>query len=341
MKIAEIKQNLDLETLLSCIGCEPDPKKSKGADLWYKSPFRSTEKMPSFHINTRHDIYKDFGSGEEGGDLIHFAVKYTQHLGLNSGASVKEALPWLREFLNRSDAFEKPPSKSNDDEVETDESITKVFNIIEDKPIFITSLLQNLKDRKLSVEIAKHYLRQIKYSRPTSPKEYYGFGFRNRAGDIEFSNPIPFKTVLGHKDISFIKGTNCEHLEVFEGVWDFLTRLSIEGHTKPLNDCLVLNSIHLHSQVSQLIKSNSYRSLSLWLDNDKAGHQTYDRIFENLPEALEAETHKMNAIYEGFKDLNAWHVDSSLSPSDKRLLIHQALQPRSGLDHNIPHHFLD
>ena len=120
---------------------------------------------------------------------------------------------------------------------------------------------------------------------------------------------------------------------MFEGVWDFLSRLTIEGRTKPLNDCLVLNSTNLHKQAYHLIKSNSYQKLFFWLDNDRAGHQTFDKITEKLPEALKAEAHKMNAIYEGHKDLNEWHAKSSLHPDAKHQLIYQELQGKGCSGH--------
>lgn len=332
MNIKQIKSELDLEIVLERIGCELDAKKSGLDDKWFKSPFRPTEKDASFHIKPSKGIWFDLGSGE-GGDLIEFARLYTSFEGLNPSGSVKDALPWLKKYLNDTEGSDAKPTISQKKETEVEESVTKVFNIIEDKSIFITSLLQNLKDRKLSVDIAKHYLRQIKYLRPPSPKEYFGFGFRNSEGGIEFSNPVPFKTVLGNKHISFVKGLNSERLEVFEGVWDFLSRLTIEGRTKPLNDCLVLNSTNLHKQAYYLINSNSYQKLFFWLDNDRAGHQTFDKITENLPEALSSEAHKMNAIYEGFKDLNDWHTKSSLNPDVKRQLIYQRLQEMGGSDH--------
>lgn len=339
MNIEQIKRRLDLGTLIEKIGCEFDAKKSSIDDKWFKSPFRPNEKDASFHLKPSGGIWYDLGSGE-GGDLIEFARLYTSYKGLNPSGSVKDALPWLKGYVNVAKDTEIKPAPRRDPENETEESVIKVFEIVEDRPIWITSLLQNLTDRKLNIDIAKHYLRQIKYLRPPSPKEYFGFGFRNRLGDREFSNPIPFKTVLGRKDISFIKGVNSEHLEVFEGVWDFLSRLTIEGRTKPLNDCLVLNSTSLHDQACHLIKSNSYHKLFFWLDNDKAGHQTFDKITKNLPEALKTEAHKMNAIYEGYKDLNDWHIKVSLNPIEKRDLIHQTLQSKGGSGLIAPHQSL-
>ena len=93
MNIKQVKQQFTLESLLARLGFNPNPKKSKGHDLWYISPLRPSEKDPSFHISTKYNIWKDFGAMEEGGDLIRFGQVYLKSHG--KGHSISETLKWF------------------------------------------------------------------------------------------------------------------------------------------------------------------------------------------------------------------------------------------------------
>jgi len=64
MNIKQAKEKYTLQSLLSILGHTCDPKKSRGSDLWYKSPFRPNEHTPSFHIDAHNDFYKDFGDAD-------------------------------------------------------------------------------------------------------------------------------------------------------------------------------------------------------------------------------------------------------------------------------------
>ena len=93
MNIKQVKEKFTLQSLLSTLGLTPDSKKSKGNDLWYRSPFRPNERTSSFHIDTSKGFYKDFGDTEKGGDLIWFAQMYLKNRGV--GYSVSDALKWF------------------------------------------------------------------------------------------------------------------------------------------------------------------------------------------------------------------------------------------------------
>lgn len=314
MNIQQIKQRLDLEKLLNLIGAESDPGKSRGADIWYKSPFRPNETEPSFHINTKYDIYKDFGSGEEGGDLIHFAQAFLRSLG--RGDTIKEALDWLRELTGNKIAHTTPSKAAN----KFKSDYTVEYEIIQNAELFITSLLTHLSSRDINQEVAKHHLRQIKFVRPPSTKEIFGYGFKNQSGGFDFSNPLGFKTALGNKDLSLIKGVDESQIDVFEGKMDLLTLLTLQEVLRPKNDVIVLNSTHLHKAASSLIHTKGYRYVRLWLDNDKSG----DYAKRSIQEALKfnsCQITSMSEIYSEFKDLNQWHTDSNLTFGEKQRLI--------------------
>ncbi len=68
--IREIKERLDI---VEVIGRYTQLKK-RGKNWVGLSPFR-TEKTPSFNVNQEQGFWKDFGSGEPGGDLFKFFMK--------------------------------------------------------------------------------------------------------------------------------------------------------------------------------------------------------------------------------------------------------------------------
>ena len=50
------------------------PKKIKGSDYWYYSPFRH-EKDPSFKIERNKNVWYDHGLGK-GGKLVNFVMEF-------------------------------------------------------------------------------------------------------------------------------------------------------------------------------------------------------------------------------------------------------------------------
>ncbi|MEP6727285.1 MAG: CHC2 zinc finger domain-containing protein, partial [Bacteroidota bacterium] len=71
MSIKDAKKT-DMVDYLSAKGHEPI--KVRGADYWYRSPFR-LEKTPSFKVNRQANIWYDHGTGQ-GGNFIDFGILY-------------------------------------------------------------------------------------------------------------------------------------------------------------------------------------------------------------------------------------------------------------------------
>jgi hypothetical protein len=66
----------------------------------------------------------------------------------------------------------------------------------------------------------------------------------------------------------------------------------------------------------------------LWLDNDEAGRKFEKAFTENLQAINPNITFsRMNNIYDGFKDLNAWHTDSNIDLSSKNKILRQFVKP--------------
>ena len=316
MNIKQAKEKFTLESLLSSLGHSPDVKKSKGNDLWYKSPFRPNENTPSFHINTARGFYKDFGDTEKGGDLIWFAQMYLKHRG--QGYSVSDALKWFDDLdgntqihsfnANAQHKKEKPISKE------------EVYLILSNKDIFSTSLIDYLKRKDIPLTLAKKYLRQIYFQNLKSGKKIFGLGFKTRVGGFDIRTANGFKTMIGQKDITIVKGEqHSVTIDVFEGASDFLTMLSIEERNTPGFDTIILNSGNLYEVAATFITKNHYSNIRLWLDNDEAGRKFEKAFLIKLQESRTTFTiNRMNHIYDGFKDLNMWHTQANITLPNKK-----------------------
>ena len=60
-------KELDLVEFVARMG--HTPSKTRGNDIWYRSPFRPEEKTPSFKIDAQKNVWYDFGMGQ-GGTII-------------------------------------------------------------------------------------------------------------------------------------------------------------------------------------------------------------------------------------------------------------------------------
>ena len=304
MNISQVKTLWTLETLLNQLGYMPDKKKSRGHDLWFRSPFRPGEQEASFHIHTGKNIWKDFGlSGQgSGGDMIAFVQTYLREQGQSS--SVADVLNWFRGLSH----IPAPLPSRNLQSVP--EAKTEPFKLLSVKPIFSKALLDYLTERGISHQTGQRYLKQVYFFHHEGQRNIYGVGMVNRAGGYDVRNPLGFKGVVGPKDISFIAGAApTGTVEVFEGAFDFLSRMELyqkEGQPAPQHDCIVLHSNMLYAAAAALIKEKGYVRALLWLDNDKGGEQGRAAIEGEFTDGLQVVFEPQNELYRGYKDLNAW-----------------------------------
>ena len=321
MNIKQAKERFTIQKLLSMYGYAPDKKKSKPHDLWYVSPFRPNEKEASFHIDPHHDVFKDFGAGEKGGDLIEFVKLFLKYRGYAHETS--DALAWLKELdggsisTPRVDTI-KPWKRKKREEP---------YKILSAKTIFSKSLFAYLDKRGISRSIARQYLKQIYFERVDSGKRMYGLGHKMRSGGYDIRNTFDFKTTIGKKDVTIIKGSSTGNLDIYEGIMDFLTRLTLESTPTPTHDSLIMNSTALYERAFDHIKRKSYSSVTLWHDNDDAGmilEQNLAGLLRDSPRPVKLQA--MNQVYQGYKDLNDWHVKSNMSSESKRNKLR--LEPR-------------
>lgn len=274
-------KSISFTALLEALGHNP-VRQGVGQEFWYLSPFR-TEKTPSFKVKDDRVFY-DHGEGF-GGTIIDFSLRY------RNSNSIKEVLEWLSQYdyLNRRDIQLKPQRKTNESNIQV--------NVV--KPLSSWALKHYVKEvRKIDLDIARHYFKEIKYT--VHDKQYFALGFANRSGSFELRNAF-FKGSTGFKDISLIQSpyNPDKTLSVFEGSFDFLSVLTRMKSNYLASDVLVLNSLALQGRAIELIQSKGYQDIYTYLDNDIAGLEATKK-FEQLPCHVMSQNHR----YVGFKDLN-------------------------------------
>ncbi len=299
MNTEQAKQ-IRIEDYLQRIGIIPT--KQSGNNLWYKSPFRN-EKEPSFKVNQNINQWRDFGSGDKG-NIIDLAMK------LHQTESVSEALRAIEQTISNP----KNPSFSFRRQEFSDE-----ISNIEIKPLNHPALIQLLEQRKISVELALQYCKEVHYS--LKGKSYFSIAFPNDNSGYETLNPY-FKGCLPPKEIAtFDHQTKNVHL--FEGFMDYMSLLTMQAKQADVS-ALVLNSVtNLEKAIPFLSK---HEKINAFLDNDEAGKQALEKLIK-----LKLPVVDISKRYAEFKDVNDFLCGKKLPQFQKKQTIETEIQkPKIG-----------
>ena len=231
-----------------------NPKYTKGNKAFYVSPFRNETKA-SFNVDVNKNIWYDYGTGE-GGRIIDLVTKMFN-------ISVSQALNMLSNTnVSNNNQFFSFYQQDSNTAIEI-----KHIQSIQNK-----ALIQYLTIRKIPLNIAKTYLKEVYYN--TNNKKYFALGFKNDKGGYELRNKY-FKNGTSPKYYTSIRN-NATSLNIFEGFFDFLTALVFYKTTKPGNDTIILNSLAFINKILPELKN--YKNINLYLDNDKAGQKVVEQI---------------------------------------------------------------
>lgn len=274
-----------------------NPKKS-GREIRCSSPFRE-DHTSSFCIYESTNLSFDFGTNQMR-DLVQSIQDYY------SLKNTSEALLKLNELLksypiaNYTSPFAQKPTLNAVYDKKRISPHTENQNageglrigdteITEIKDLYYFPILNYIKSRKIRIETASLYFKEIYFK--MKGKKYFGLCYQNRNGGYEVAGcgQKPFKTAIGNKDITVIQGSETTNtVLIFEGMFDFLSYLEYEKVQKPKNDVIILNSVAIWERGVEWIKSKAeYREIHLYLDNDKAGVQTAVKIKMAINELLD------------------------------------------------------
>ena len=275
-------KEIDLVNFLNQLGHLP--KKIKGNDYWFLSPFRN-EKDPSFKVNRKFNVCYDHGMGK-GGNLIDFGILFYK-------VSVTELLEKLEQ---NNFFFHQPIESISKNENAGEKEKIKVINVRQG--ITFLPLTKYLQTRKVSLKIAEVYCREIDFG--LYDKKHTAIGFKNNAGGYELRNEY-FKGSSSPKDITLFNRDPSKEILLFEGFFNFLSWQTI--HQKNIllpnlqPNLLVLNSLSFFEKAKEIIEK--YSSIRLYLDRDNSGMKITKEALSISNKYID-ESYK----YKNHKDLN-------------------------------------
>lgn len=256
-------------------------------EFFIKSPFNQNENTPSFKINQEKNIWYDHAQGV-GGNIIDLVMQ------LNN-CDFSSALKLLESSaVNTTFSFSPAKKETSKTSQKSELQIKKIQSLQND------ALVDYLKKRKINTDIAKKYLKEIYYSQDN--KNYFSLAFENDNNGYETRNPY-FKGCIGSKDITTIKGTKNKELSIFEGFIDFLSALTHFKKEIFKSDVIILNSVSNKSKIEELLYSNQYSKIYLFLDSDKAGIETKQSFY-----AINNNCIDCSNIYQNYKDFNEYLI---------------------------------
>lgn len=274
-------RKIDLVDYLYGLGFRP--QRRRGAEYAYFSPFRR-ETRPSFMVNRRTNLWKDFGSGN-GGTIIDFCMQY---FDLN----FREAMEKLQGPQSRDRVPPRIPKAGGGIPSQN----AHPLKILKVGPLREGGLIRYLKSRGIDPALGDKYCRQLEYS--VGSHRFKGIGFPNDKGGFEIRTPW-------WKGGNSPKWVSCfEHgeyvLHVFEGFLDFLSFLSDpRWRDQRCGNYLVLNSLSFLS--SMRVYMELHERVYLYLDRDRAGRKHWHMARDWADHYRDASTD-----YHGYKDLNDW-----------------------------------
>lgn len=284
-------KTIPITALLSYWGYQSDKK--KGHDVWYKSPLRERERTASFKVDESQNVWYDHALGR-GGNILDLVIACKRC----SFSDALQLLIPLKHFsttsINQQSLFETS-QKSTDEKKKEELRTPSKIEIVKVKELQNKALLEYLQERKISLEVAKIYLKEIYFK--NNDKHYFALGFSNQTGGYELRNKY-FKG-CSQKDVSFFEGSETQKLDIWEGWTDFLGYLTAKRILKPSQSVLVLNSTAMSSKGKKIVSEGEFEEIRLFLDNDDTGKQLTQDFLDTFPQSQSMQTH-----YTNFKDFS-------------------------------------
>jgi hypothetical protein len=247
------------------------------------------ERTASFKVDRKLNLWYDHGLGK-GGNLIDFAILY-------NNCTVGELL----QTLNTNLSFHPPVSMSMK---QRQRNVHSSLIILQEKPLTSFALQRYLYQRRIPVEVASRFCKEVLYE--FSGRKYMAIGFKNNSGGYELRNPY-FKGSSAPKDSTTFEN-NTKKVAVFEGFFDFLSFQTICQHQEPPPiSFVVLNSVSLFEKARPFMEQ--HEAIYLYLDHDKTG-QNCSRYALSLNKKYQDKS----GLYQQYKDLNEWmmHIGKAL-----------------------------
>lgn len=298
-------KKLDLPAIMARLGYYPVKETKNGAEKWYASPFRN-EADPSFHTSYLGGkwIWNDFG--DAGGTVIDFVMRHENY------SSVKDALAFLRENHGRvgqriinsrqsSFSFQQQPAAA------VAAAPARELELVSAKPVRNSVIIRYLTEKRgINPDLIPIYLAEVRYKNLKSGKTFFAFGTKNVSDGYEIraaSDKFNFKSVIGPRDITVFKGLKPELkiADVFEGITDYLSLLTMMKTDHLNGDIIIMNSLSSYNKTLAFLQDQDYKSINLFLDNDKPGNEATKSFIDDLGPEL---VHDQASMFLPYVDLN-------------------------------------
>lgn len=298
----EFAKTIPMPEILGKIGYEPVNK--RGDQYEYISPLRD-EKTPSFNVNIKLNKWFDFAENF-GGDPVTFACAYLKASG--NSHQVPDGLRWLRNMMGYSFSIKPVP-------VEDYSKEDGALKLKSAHAIKLPALREYIEGRRIPFEIARRYLKEVRVFNAKSGKSFSALGIMNEDGGFELRNQF-FKGGLKPKTITFIRGKKPkpDGVNIFEGMFDFLSAVADQDGDNFDDDSIILNSLSCMKDATAYIRGYGYLFAYTWLDNDEAGDKARASFAEFFKTEENLQHKPMNHLYDGHKDVNAWRI-ARLAPA--------------------------
>lgn len=303
MNIQEAKQ-IPIDQHLADLGISPAFEK-KG-ELWYKSPFNPNEKTPSFHVTPSRRGWKDFSNGDQGGNIIDFAMQYFNVNSVSAALQEIERVSGHRQrqpkLFHQGATRASSPGRPASSPQASNNTGSAPIEITKEQAISHPALAQYLNKRGLSLGFARQYLKEIHFNQ--NGKAYFALGFPNDSDGYEIRNAY-YQGSARTKNISSFNLSRLKYgentLAIFEGFFDYLTAI----YTRTISEqtpAIVLNTASFRGRALQAIPKDPAVSVELYLDHDDTGRALVAYFQERLPGQQVTDK---SEIYKDYKDFNA------------------------------------
>ena len=286
--------NYPIEKVLEALGARKGP----GKDMWF-SPFRE-ETRASLHVDREKNLWNDFGLGQ-GGSIIQLVM-------LTKRCSCKDAEAFVASLAPYT--YKQPEPSAPKSEIKAVREIRQEY---------LTNYLQK---RKIPLELARMYCKEVIVRNPQKGMNFTLLGFPNNMGGYALNAPSGFKsttkaaitTINTEGKISVTPST--KGVAVFEGFFDFLSWQVMQSSKTPSCDVVVLNSVNNLQKASAYI--GAHDKIMGFLDNDAAGQKcqsALERMFAGKVTDMSDLYGKYNDLNEMLQASRGYTADMKLTPS--------------------------
>ncbi len=278
-------KNIRIIDFLSALGYQPH--RTVRYNHFYLSPLRR-ERTASMKVDDKLNLWYDHGSAQ-GGTIIDLVI------AMQKAATVSEALTFLKGLNLNTDFVFNDMREKIENQMTTRESSVNIDKI---QSLQDSKLLHYLQQRSINIDTARKYLHEIHYS--VDDRKYKALGWLNNKGGYHLRSEF-FKGCTS-QDVSIVKAIDPNRENkicmVYEGMFDFLSHLTLKNEKQFKVDCVILNSLSNLNKAIEWIRENKLTP-SLLLDNDIAGQKATSKLLEEFPEAED-----FSVTYFDHKDLN-------------------------------------